>query len=396
MLAAKLAEIDHRLLDQVCAENWTESETLEFKQVLPKAGDPADKLEFIKDVTALANTSGGDLVYGISEKAGAAQALIPLSEALDPLKRRLDQVLEAGVEPRIQGLQYHSVQSGSGHVLVLRVPASFSGPHRCIVERRFVVRVNSRTSDMAYDQLRGAFERTSTLIDRARQFREVRVSELVERSNWKSKTVGPICALHLIPLSAFNGRQTVDIQSLLRDSRYIGMEAWRAGGWNWAYNLDGLAASTATGGGMALAGVNQFYRTGPMESLLCLGAHMGGPENDKKLPGRWVTEFYREAAQRFLTFARELGLSGPAIIGATLVHVDSYEFGIGQVYNLLNRAVVDRDHLILPDAWVDDISQNLSVDEVMRPVLDILWQCFGAEKCLLYEANGTWSKKGIQ
>ena len=47
-----------------------ESVTLEYKQALI-IGTPGEKCEFLKDVSALANRIGGDLIYGIREMPGA-------------------------------------------------------------------------------------------------------------------------------------------------------------------------------------------------------------------------------------------------------------------------------------------------------------------------------------
>src|SRR6266403_6171171 len=109
MLADKLDQIDEILLNQVCSEKWDESSTLEFKAILPKPAPPDDKpkQEFLKDVAALANAGGGDIVYGISEVNGKANALLRIQEAANPVdatRRRLGQWLESGIEPRIGGL----------------------------------------------------------------------------------------------------------------------------------------------------------------------------------------------------------------------------------------------------------------------------------------------------
>lgn len=389
MLASKLTDIDEPLLQQVCAERWAESETLEFKQILPKPGDAGDKAEFVKDVSALANSGGGDLVYGISEKAGAAQAVIPLTEPLDPLQRRLDQILEAGVEPRIQGIRYHAVPVAAGHVLVMRVPASFNGPHRCITERRFVARVNSRTSDMSYEQLRAAFDRSATFADRAQAFRDEKVQDLIHRRNWKGKTAGPICVLHLVPLASFGHRFEADFEAMKRAESYVGLESWRAGGWNTVYNLDGFAVIPAHRGEV-LVGMNQYYRRGQMEALLCYGAYERG-DSEKSLGSVFISEFYREAATRFLRHARNLGLTGPAILAGSLLHVEGYKFAVGQLYNFMNQAISDRAHLVLPETMIEDLATPIDVDELIRPTLDVLWQCFGSASCLVYDEAGKWN-----
>ena len=61
MLAAGLADIDEALLQRAVAENWPEGSTLAFK-----LDPPTDKHELTKDVTALANDVGGDLMFGIA------------------------------------------------------------------------------------------------------------------------------------------------------------------------------------------------------------------------------------------------------------------------------------------------------------------------------------------
>jgi hypothetical protein len=94
MLADRLDQIDETFPNQVCGEQCDESWTLEFKAILPKPAPPDDKpkQEFLKDVAALANAGGGDIVFGISEINGKAGAIVPIQEASDPAdgtRRRL-------------------------------------------------------------------------------------------------------------------------------------------------------------------------------------------------------------------------------------------------------------------------------------------------------------------
>lgn len=47
-----------------------EDKLTEYKQELPGGGDSQRK-EFLYDVTAFANASGGDLIFGVKEQGGA-------------------------------------------------------------------------------------------------------------------------------------------------------------------------------------------------------------------------------------------------------------------------------------------------------------------------------------
>src|SRR5687768_16912032 len=111
--------------------NIEEGQTLEFKKALPEPSDKG-KAEFLKDVTALANADGGQIVFGINEKAGKAYSLEPLAlEDRDHEQRRLLQILESQIEPRITGLKLEWVEIEARSYCVVSVPRSYAAPHRC-------------------------------------------------------------------------------------------------------------------------------------------------------------------------------------------------------------------------------------------------------------------------
>src|SRR6186713_1131863 len=178
MLLEQYEKIDEAELLRLCKAGCPESSTLDFKRDLPgisEEGREKDKKEFLKDVCAFANSDGGDLVYGIAEEHGMAKEPVPITaENFDDAKRRLGQILEAGLEPRVPGLLFHQIPVAGGYVLLVRVPASFDGPHRFSSnnrEKQFVMRNHTHTSELNYAQLRAAFDRTATLAERARTFR---------------------------------------------------------------------------------------------------------------------------------------------------------------------------------------------------------------------------------
>ena len=163
MILSELDKIDAVTLAQLCADHCPESDSLDFKRTI---GRPE---ELQKDVSAMANSNGGDLVFGIDEENGHAGSLAPLTgESPDAAVLRIAQILD-GLEPRVRGLQYKHVEVQGGHVVIVRVPRSFDGPHsfRVNAGRRFVLRNGPGTSDMSFEQLRNAFDRTATLAQRA-------------------------------------------------------------------------------------------------------------------------------------------------------------------------------------------------------------------------------------
>jgi hypothetical protein len=133
---------------------------------------------------------------------------VPIQEAVHPAdstRRRLGQWLESGVEPRMSGLDMHPVPlAGGDYVLVVRVPASFQRPHRSKVGRhwQWPVRSGTHTADLTYSQIRDAFDRGATLGERARRFRDERLTAVVSGTTGRPLRAGPRCIVHFIPMAA--------------------------------------------------------------------------------------------------------------------------------------------------------------------------------------------------
>jgi hypothetical protein len=390
MLSSNLDDLNEPLLQQLCKERCPESGTLDFKARLPNTSDK-DKSEFLKDVCALANAEGGDLVYGIDAVGGSANTVIPIStETSDAAHRRLGQVLDAGVEPRLNGIQFHPVGVSGGYVLVVRVPPSFVGPHRYLFNNhsRFVMRIGTHTSELTYDQLRAAFDRTATLYDRALSFRDERLQAILNKHTWRPMVDGPLCVLHLIPLLSMSGRRSVDVQSIYADYGALMFDDW--GGASRSFNLDGIVVHPPYDGKGLLA-YTQVFRSGALEAV-----HFGGSsfsQTQRAIPSTMVTKFYRDAIAKSVAAAKRFGYSGPAIIGAALLRVEGFELAVGGAYNLLNSTYADRPQLQLPEAWVESIESVQDVDVIARPLMDVLWQAFGLERCLDYTQEGVWTPR---
>lgn len=388
MLLANLEQLTEAILQKLCDDQCPESYTLDFKRE-PPGGLDKDKQELLKDVCSLANADGGDLVYGIEETSGVAGALMPISGELpDAAKRRLSQILDAGLEPRVQGIRMHHVDVKNGYVLVIRVPASYDGPHCVRVNnmRRFVMRNGTSTSDLTFDQLRAAFDRTATLSEMARHFIDKRLQLIISRNTSKPIMEGPICVVHLVPLAGLAGRQTVDLRSLHTNgyTQFLGHD-W--GGGSCTFNLDGLVVHPGRGLTDKYYAYTHIFRTGAIEAASNGGEKRqvtpGGPERGV-VWSLGMTKFYRNSVETFMHVAKEWGFAGPAVLCFALLHVKDYELGIGNRFR--HPAMPDREHLILPEVWIENLD-TAELDNVVRPMMDMLWQAFGVERCHDFDAG---------
>lgn len=388
MLLYQLDQLDEPKLQQVCNDLTSESLTLEFKREL-LGKDIEDKVEFLKDVAALANTDGGDLVYGIEEKSGTAHRIHPIKvTSIDAEKRRLGQILDGGVEPRIPGARFHEIPVKDGFVLVLRIPQSFDGPHRISYNNgeSFFLRSGTHISKMRYDQLKNAFDRTATLAERSNGFRRERLEAIKLGQTPKPVIAGPLCVAHIIPLVSFTGRQPIDVVGLNSNPNAISFREW--GNTTWSLNLDGLVTHGIDKSTPGTYGYNQIYRTGCTESVFLGGV---SDANDKSIPSAYITINLRMAIERNLKFLKQSGLSGPIVVGIAMLNVEGYVLSVGGTFNFLHDASADRNSIIIPEAWIDSLDTLSDIDEVVKPMMDILWQSFGVHKCFNYTDEGKWN-----
>lgn len=385
MLPAQLKNLSEALLAQACADRWPETLTLEFKRDLPGTGDK-EKGELCKDVSAMANADGGDIVYGIAEDNGAADALVPITaEGADSAKRRLGQVL-AGVEPRINGLQLQEVAiAAGGYALVIRVPASFDGPHR--FGSRFVARTGTHIMDLTYDQLRSAFGRRASIETSVKAFIAER-REMINQGQTRADLRGePATMVHLVPLSSFTGRGGLNLQQMESDFLTLRFSDW--GGAGFSRNLDGVLV--APGGDRCVTYV-QAFRNGAFECVRYARA-INVPDGKKWIWAGGVTAYIREAFQKLIAAAKNQGATGPAVFAVSLHRVGGFTWMVSDAYNMQHAAVADRPELHLPDVLLENVEDVPDCDVVLRPLLDVLWQCFDVERCREYNASGKWTPR---
>ncbi len=113
-------------IEQMVQYRTEENTRLDFKRQLPRSDKNDD---IAKDLSALANTQGGVLIYGIVEDNGIAMGLNPIPlkgtpERLQSISRNIDGPVEIQVMPLIE------TEPGVGFLVVV-IPISQKAPHVC-------------------------------------------------------------------------------------------------------------------------------------------------------------------------------------------------------------------------------------------------------------------------
>ncbi len=383
LLLLSLDRINEEFLEKLCEDRYPESQTLDFKRDLPEKGSKGNH-ELCKDVSALANTDGGDLVYGIHEDDSMADSIRPITgEKWDDADLRVRSVLDARVQPRIHGIKIQRVDVAGGFVMVIRVPSSFDGPH-CVrddLNRKFFMRNGPMVNDMSFDQLRGAFGRTATLAERANIFITNRLEVIAARKTTVRIFSEPNWVIHLVPISAMTGRTNVNLSSVYANTPH------ELTGENQDYNyrslnIDGLIRHTGDEANKGCEAYNYVFRSGALE-----GAEKGGGTIQKPghipypgIYGKQMSKYFHSSLIRFLGAAKSLGITGPAVLSVAIVNVEGFKLAFDGQFRGNGSVPADRPHLVAPSEWIEDI-EAVKIDEILRPLLDSLWQGFGLPFC---------------
>ena len=68
-----------------------------------------------------------------------------------------------------------------------------------------------------------------------------------------------------------------------------------------------------------------------------------------------LVKFYRTNVAEFILAAKDWGFTGPAVLRFALLHVEGFELLVGNSFRRFSGALMDRQHLVLPEVWVERV-----------------------------------------
>ena len=401
MLAMKIGEIREEDLIALVESQVVESRTIEYKQQLPKK-TPSAKREFLRDVSSFANASGGDLIFGIVEdpKSGAAKSVEGLStENVDQEKSRLGNLVRDGIEPQIWGIDMQPVRlSNSRMALVVRIPRSWSMPHRVSLGglNKFYSRNANGKYEMDVAELRVAFTLTETAAERIRRFREDRVSRA-----FADETPVPLrepakTVLHLVSISSFQPGRAYDIDRIASHAQR--MTPINAAAGYARYNFDGLLTSSDRSEQRPYSYV-QLFRNGIIEAV---DISLVGPSSlGQVIPATGFERQLIHSVRQYLGVLRDLDVELPVFLFLSLLGVQGYSISRKPVSPDAATArspgeseTIDRDCLLVPEVILDSYNaaaNKAATGKALRACFDPVWQACGWRGSLNYNNDGEWA-----
>ena len=370
-----------------------EGTTIEYKQDLPGRGDEA-KREFLKDVSALANSAGGDLLFGIEEErddnskpTGLPARAHGLSLNADAEKLRLESTIRDGLAPRLPGVQMQTIDGFSdGSILLMRIPKSWAAPHQVSFKNlaRFFARTSAGTYQLDVSEIRAAFVASDDLPRRIEDFRINRIARIKSGETPIPMDAGPKYILHIIPLSAVTTRTLIDLQNIAWGK--TSLRPMNAGGWSHRMNLDGYLTHNSNDTGRC-SSYAQLFRTGAIEFVESGMFLSRSGEVDNFIPSELFEKATVRTVDEHLPVLAGLGITPPVSILLSLTNVKHFTMCIGSSRG--EGHYIDRDDLLLPDVISDSMKPD--APKLLRPVFDATWQASGFPGSLNYTSAGVWN-----
>ncbi len=368
MIAKSFAEIDRADLSALVTNGVAQGRTIEFRQKPPGDAD-SEKSGFLADVCSMANTAGGDLIYGVTAPSGFAESIEGVPLGSDEVEiQALSSLLNDGIDPPLPEVQIKTLRGfPSGSVLILRVPRSWAAPHMVKFKgaSKFFGRNSAGKFQMDVGEIRAAIGLSERLADRIRDFRRERLSTVLEGTMPTPLAANPKIVLHLIPLEAFSLGRQIPGPMLKEHQSWFHPVAQDSD--QLRYNLDGFLIVGDGAVKRGIQGYCQVFRTGIVESVDAgfLKA------DDKKIPGEAFEQELISIIHSYLQGLKRLDMAPPIFILLSLLGVRGHQMAGPADRAPPRPATIDRDHLLLPEIMVEAYPDR--IESHLRPLFDALW-----------------------
>lgn len=380
MINKPLKDIALADIQRLITEGVGESKTLEYKQELPGNGD-GGQVKILRSISSLANTAGGDLLYGVAAVDGIPISLPGINTASqDETLLRLENLCRDGLSPRLPHIEFQFVPIDADRsVLVVRVRRSWSAPHRVAAggHSHFYGRNAAGAYQLDVGELRAAFNLSESVTERIRAFRVARMLAIEEDEGPVRLKEGAKLILHLIPLSAFVSADSP--VSFERHPQILSrMSPIGSHGFNEKYTLEGYATYTGSLPVPSRA-YTLTFRSGIVEAVVTFGRSNSEPVIFPSYEREIIN-----AVERLWRAQSSIGIEPPIYFMMSWVGVRGYSMAM----DFDQPEPLFKDSLSIPEVILPD--QAVPLAAILKNTFDTVANAFGLSRSPNYDSDGAW------
>lgn len=370
----------------------SEGRTTEYKSELNiDSGD--EKKEFLADVSSFANTDGGDLIFGIQEAEDTHTPCNLCGIQIDNVENlilKLESMFRDSFQPRIPDIQIKAIPISVGNsLLLIRIPRSYRLPHRIIYRGydRFFKRNAKGKYPMDVDELRASFLQAHELSKQIDEYKTATISEIVENRYRYLHDGFPIFIMQAIPISAFlqnSSLTATSIHKAVQDAQLRPFNFNHGG----RITVDGVFyGKTVSSDDYPGMSAYMFCKTNGIIEIAC--THLFDPsigENKDKIIYRdELVAGIIKSVEKIIVYYKITSIAPPILFSCAIAK--GYGFTIPTGHPLRSAyGHIDRELLLVPGTTIEDLS--MPVSDMLRPILDSIWNACGYSRCNNYDETG--------
>ena len=373
-----------------------ENDTLDFKQEISRSVDKdkkeQEKYDIRFDATAMANTDGGLILYGIVESDGAAASIKNIEGSIDEAVRRIEEIISTKLEPPLKGFRCEPiVMSDKCTIIALRIPKSWNAPHFVDLGNqsyRVYKRGSRQNLPIGPLRIRELFHEHDGVVNRLRAWRDERLARIHLGEIPLPLVPTAKLVLHFSPLDALANpyrASASELSSLIPTEQQSSMSGWFP-----RTNLDGLVRYSTDGGAEPASDPRsaycQAFRSGAVE--LISAKLIDTRKNPPTIYSQWHEKFVIDSVVQFRTNATRLGASAPFIVWLTLLDAKGITMALDPLWCGNDPHTIDRDTIMLPEVVLDD--EHRDVPRALLPAFDALWNACGFNGSPNFDERGNW------
>lgn len=370
-----------------------ESRHLDYKRQID-IQTSGQKKEFLYDISAMANSGGGELIYGIDEErlddkpTGKPIQITGIQVATpDNMRLTIENLLRDSLNPRITGHAIEFIELDGNkdtYIMIIRIPHSLNSPHMVTFEKAYKLytRNSSGKHQMDISEIRTAILAGKTFIEEVLEWRIEQIAKILANEGCVNIKDGPKIVFHLIPLYFSNPMNFIDAKLLMAQSDHL--SALYAGEIDSRFNLHGFITSQKFSSDIWPFTYTQFFRTGQIEFV----------EADILNHYRHIPRTFEkniiERTKKYLQAMQNVDIQPPIVLGLSLLNVKKYPMwkdGSRDDIFIKSKAIED-DDLVLPVGILEDWTQDVSA--ALKPVFDNLWNACGYPGSINFDQEGNW------
>lgn len=390
-----LKHITQADLENLVQNQRQEDTFLDFKRDNYGQTD-TDKKELLKDVSAFANGSGGEIIIGIEEdKFSQAKNLCGFATTnITMEKNRLEQIIQNGLEPKLDTFKVRYVSLNNGkHAIIIRIEHSPLFPHMVSLQRfnKFYMRKSDKNLLLDVYELRNLFLKSENFMQEIRQFNQKKIEEVFSGNSVVPTIKAPKFLVNFIPFDAFTKQKYLDLAESEVEMNFP----------EHRINFDGLL-----GYQMNDRGINtyaQIHRNGIIEFLSSSNKAfneiinpfntISGLDKEKLriiYGDKGGYEYYLiRKTYEFLKILKNFKIQPPLYIFVSIINAKGYRI----LYTNSNGEskitdAIDRDILSLPE--IELKNYNNDIKGIIKPIFDMIWNACGEKQSINFSKDNKW------